>query len=307
MNKNPLIGAHMSIAGGVYNAILHAEAAGCRTVQLFNKSNNQWRAKRLTAEEIDRFHEEVCRTGIAPQVSHTSYLINCGSPSDELYHKSLASLRVEYERCCLLGIDALVMHPGAHTGSGVEVASRRIAAALNDVLDTAPEGETIFCLESTAGAGTTIGRSFAELAHIMELVEDPARIGVCLDTCHLFAAGYDIRTPGGYEATMKECNETVGLERVRVWHVNDSQGELGSRRDRHAHLGKGEIGRAAFGFLMQDPRFLTVPKILETPKEDQPIKMDKMNLAFLRRAAARPTAKKRTVKKAKRTTRRLTA
>ncbi len=297
-----MIGAHMSIAGGVFNAILHAEAAGCRTVQLFNKSNNQWRAKKLTTEEIDRFHEEAERAGIAPRVSHTSYLINCGSPKDDLYHKSVESLREEYERCSVLGIDSLVMHPGAHTGSGVEAASLRIAEALNVILNAVPDSKTVFCLESTAGAGSTIGRSFEELAHIMEMVEDSSRIGVCLDTCHLFAAGYDLRTRGGYTKTMKACDATVGLKNVRVWHVNDSQGELGSHRDRHAHLGQGMIGTDAFGFLMRDRRFRTVPKILETPKEDNPLKMDSINLAFLRRAARKPAVKRKAVGKSKRAT-----
>lgn len=286
----PLVGAHMSIAGGAFNAILQAEKTGCRTVQLFNKSSNQWAAKTLSTTEIDRFHAEAERTGISPLVSHTAYLINCGSPKDDLYEKSITALKIEYQRCVMLGIDYLVLHPGAHTGSGAEAGIKRIAAALNRVHDEFPEGQTKICLEATAGAGSIIGSTFAELQAIIEQVQDDARVGVCLDTCHIFAAGYDIRTDRGYRGMLREFDQIIGRDRLKVWHLNDSRGELGSHRDRHAHLGQGCIGRGSFGFIMREKRFNSVPKILETPKEEDGRQMDQVNLALLRRLA-RPAKK----------------
>ncbi len=287
----PLIGAHMSIAGGVYNAILHAEKAGCRTVQLFNKSSNQWAAKPLTTDDIDRFHAEAERTQIRFCVSHTAYLINCGSPDEALYKKSVAALGVEYDRCCRLELDYLVLHPGAHIGSGVENGINRIGAALNKVLNKYADGRTTICLEAIAGAGSTIGRTFEELQAILDQIEDSSRVGVCLDTCHIFAAGYDIRTKSAYQSTMAAFDRVIGLGRLKVWHLNDSKGECGSHRDRHEHIGRGHIGENAFGLLMRDARFREIPKILETPKEEEGREMDPVNLALLRRLARR-TAKK---------------
>ena len=291
IKDNPLIGAHMSIAGGIFNAILHAEKAGCATVQLFNKSNNQWAAKPLKTEEIDRFHAEAERTNISPLVSHTAYLINCASPADELYRKSVAALKIEYARCVALKIDYLVMHPGAHTGSGTEAGIKRIAEACNTVSDSYPDGPTMICFETTAGAGTIIGSTFEELREIIDLIEDDSRIGVCLDTCHIFAAGYDIRTNSGYKKVIKSFADIIGLDHVKVWHFNDAKVELGSHRDRHEHIGRGLIGKDAFGFILRDPHFRDVPKILETPKQTDGKEMDKVNLAALRRLA-RPPAKK---------------
>ena len=286
-DSGPLIGAHMSIAGGVYNAVLRAEQADCRTVQLFNKSSNQWATKPLAGEDIDRFHAEVERTHIRPCVSHTSYLLNCASPDRALYEKSVAALAVEYDRCNALHLEYLVMHPGSHVGSGLEQGINRIGEALNTVLGSAPDGRTIICLESVSGAGSTIGRHFAELQAIIERVEDNSRVGVCLDTCHIFAAGYDIRTKTTYRATITAFDQAVGLSRLKVWHLNDSKGELGSNRDRHEHIGRGKIGNDAFELLMRDSRFSTVPKILETPKEENGRLMDPVNLAVLRRLANR--------------------
>ncbi|MFC1475525.1 deoxyribonuclease IV [Candidatus Zixiibacteriota bacterium] len=287
----PLIGAHMSIAGGAYNALLHAEKADCRTVQLFNKSSNQWAAKPLSTEEIDRFHAEAERTQIKPCVSHTAYLINCGSPDRALYKKSVTALAVEYDRCCKLGLDYLVMHPGAHIGSGLENGINRIGAALNKVLEKYATGGTTICLEAVAGAGSTIGRTFEELQAILAQIEDQSRVGVCLDTCHIFAAGYDIRTRGAYQSTMAVFDRVIGLERLKVWHLNDCKGELGSHRDRHEHLGRGHLGERAFHFLMRDARFRGVPKILETPKEEDGRAMDPVNLALLRKLARRAAKK----------------
>jgi len=280
-----LLGAHMSIAGGVFNAILEAERFGCTTVQLFNKSSNQWAAKPLTDEEIGHFHAEAERTGIAPLVSHTSYLINCASPDSALYSKSVQALAIEYARCAALEIDYLVMHPGAHTGAGAEQGIRRIADAINTVYHQQPDTRTMICLESTSGAGTIIGGAFEELQAIIDLVEDRPRVGACLDTCHIFAAGYDIRTADGYNQVMAIIDRLLGLKRVKVWHLNDSKGGLSSHKDRHEHIGRGLLGRAAFGFILRDRRFAAVPKILETPKVEDSKEMDPVNLAVLRRLA----------------------
>jgi len=281
----------MSIAGGVFNAFLHAEKAGCRTVQLFNKSSNQWAAKPLETAEIERFHGERERTGIAPVVSHTAYLINCASPDPYLYKRSVGALGIEYARCGVLNIDYLVMHPGAHTGSGIDAGVKRIARGLNTVLDKHPAVRTILCLEATSGAGSIIGGRFEELQAIIERIEDPSRIAVCLDTCHIFSAGYDIRTEKGYRKVMKQFDTLIGLERLKAWHFNDSKGELGSHKDRHEHLGRGQIGADAFGFILRDRRLARVPKILETPKIDDDREMDEVNLALLRRLARRPAKK----------------
>lgn len=282
-----LLGAHLSIAGGVFNAILDAEHLGCTTVQLFNKSSNQWAAKLLTEDEIARFHAETERTGIAPLVSHTSYLINCASPDDALFAKSAQALGIEYARCAALGIDYLVMHPGAHVGAGIERGIRRIAEAINTVYRQQPDIRTIICLEATSGAGTIIGSTFEELRAIMDLVEDGARVGVCLDTCHIFAAGHDIRTVEGYKKVIELFDRVIGLDRLKVWHVNDSKGELGSHKDRHEHIGRGQLGREPFGFILRDHRFARMPKILETPKIEDGEEMDTVNLAVLRGLARR--------------------
>ncbi len=287
----PLIGAHMSIAGGVFNAILAGEEAGCRTVQLFNKSSNQWAAKTLTDKEVEQFQDEAARTKIAPLVSHTSYLINCGSPNPALWKKSVSALGIEYQRCDTLKIDYLVMHPGAHTGSGTEAGIEKIGKAINRVFGKYPRGKTIICLEATAGAGSIIGGTFEELAAIIELVDDSDRIGVCLDTCHIFAAGYDMRTRSGYRSVLVDFDRIVGLNRMKVWHFNDSKGEFASHKDRHEHIGSGHIGRDAFGFIMRDRRFTRVPKILETPKFKGEREMDPVNLRLLRKLAG--TTKKK--------------
>lgn len=280
----PLIGAHMSIAGGVFNAILHAEKAGCRCVQLFVKSSNQWRAKPLTDEEIARFRDERRRTGIGPAVAHSSYLINIGSPDDALYKKSRDALMVEYQRCVQLGIEYLVFHPGAHMGSGIEAGIQRIAAAMDWILSKVPNGDTLLLLEATAGAGSHVGSRFEELKAILDLLEQGNRAAVCLDTCHIFSAGYDIRTESAYKATMKEYDAVLGFSSLKVIHFNDSKFDLGTRKDRHEHIGQGFIGADAFGFFLRDRKLRNVPKLLETPKDEEG-KYDRQNLALLRKLA----------------------
>jgi deoxyribonuclease-4 len=274
-----LIGAHMSIAGGLHRALERGQQVNCRTIQIFLKNSNQWNAKPLTEPDLKLFRENQRKFDIRPIVAHDSYLINLASPNPDLYQKSLNAFIEEIKRANFLGIPYLVLHPGAHVGSGVEAGVSRIAAALNQALDSA-EPSVMILLENTAGQGSTLGHRFEELAAIVEQIKDSNRIGVCLDTCHAFAAGYDIRTQEGYEATMDEFNRLIGIERIRVFHVNDSRKELGSRVDRHFHIGKGCIGLEAFRLLINDPRFLKIPKILETPKGTG-TQEDEQNLATL--------------------------
>ena len=273
------LGSHLSVAGGVSNAVAEAIELELESLQLFTKNASRWEQKPTATEEVDRFlglRDEWGRE--KPVVSHDSYLINLASGDPELWEKSFAALRDELERARILELDGVVMHPGAHKGDGVEEGLQRVAEGIRRILDEAPEGKTRFLLENTAGGGTTLGRSFAELGRLLELIDAPERMGVCLDTCHIFAAGYDIRRPKGYEAMIEELERLIGSEKVRCWHFNDSKGGCGSHLDRHQHIGEGELGKAPFRRILADQRFFGVPKILETPKKNE---MDKVNLRVL--------------------------
>lgn len=276
-----LLGAHMSIAGGVFNAVLDGEKAGCEVVQIFTKQSNQWKAKPLTDDEITRFFDEQKRSRVKVVCAHTSYLINLGSPDDDLYRKSIDAFKIEMERCDVLKIPQLVMHPGSHVGSGEETGLRRIADAFNRILGELPDNKTSICIESTAGQGTNLGYKFEQLARIINMVEDKERVSVCLDTCHIFAAGYKLQDPKDYRATMKEFDDMVGLKRLQVIHFNDSKKPFGSKKDRHEHIGGGELGLEPFRNIMNDRRLNRVPKILETPKSDD-LHEDIENLKILR-------------------------
>jgi deoxyribonuclease IV len=276
-----LLGAHMSIAGGVFNAPIAGKKATCDTVQIFTKSSNQWKAKPLTDEEIARFFEEQENTGVTVSCAHDSYLINLGSPDKELYKKSSEAFEIEYERCNMLKIPSLVMHPGSHLGDGEEAGLKRIADAFNRLFEKHPANRTIVCLETTAGQGTNLGYRFEQLAQIIDWVEDKPRIGICLDTCHIFAAGYPIQTEKDYKATMKEFDTVLGLERLKAIHLNDSKKGFGSKVDRHEHIGKGEMGLEPFRFLLNDKKLSKIPKILETPKGEELLE-DIENLKILR-------------------------
>ena len=241
-------------------------AVNFETVQLFTKNNNQWNAPALSAEQIASFRLALDETGIVDPIAHTSYLINLGSPDDSLWHKSIDAMTVEVERCGLLGIADLVVHPGSHMGAGEEAGVVRIAAALDEVLGrTASLGVTID-LETTAGQGTNLGYRFEQLQDILQRVAQPERLGVCVDTCHIFAAGYSMETLEEYDETIDRLDRSVGLGRLRVWHLNDSCRERGSRVDRHAGIGAGKMGLEPFRHLVNDPRFHDLPLILETPK-----------------------------------------
>jgi len=280
--KEPLIGAHMSIAGGAFNAFISGKEVGCATIQIFTKNNNQWNAKPLTESEITEFKAKQKETGISPVVAHNGYLINVATPDKALATKSKEAMLVEMQRAEQLGVPILVMHPGSHVGTGEKEGIKRIAEAIDWLHDQTKDCLVQIALETTAGQGSHLGYRFEQLAEIIDLTEDKRRLVVCLDTCHVFAAGYDIRTEKDYEKTMNEFDRIIGLKRLKAIHFNDSVKDFGSRVDRHAHIGQGKIGKAGFGFFMNDKRLENIPKLLETPK-DAAGEFDRMNLATLRK------------------------
>jgi deoxyribonuclease-4 len=272
----------MSIAGGVDRAPLRGRETGCETIQVFTKSNRQWQAKPLADREIEAFKRNLAVTGIGPVVAHDCYLLNLAAPSPDVWARSLAAFRVELTRAERLGIPYLVTHPGSHGGSGERDGIARVAEAVNRLHAALPSSRTMILLETTAGQGTSLGFRFEQLAAILAAVEQADRVGLCLDTCHLFAAGYDLRTPAGYRLTMRDLARTLGLSRVKAIHLNDSRQGLGSRVDRHEHIGRGRLGLTAFRLILNDPRLRRVPMILETPKEPDPVVADRANLGVLR-------------------------
>jgi len=275
------LGAHMSIAGGVATALRRGEQVGCETIQIFTKNNNRWAGKPLTPDVRDEFIREQRRTGIRPIIAHNCYLINLASPQAELYERSIMAMLDEMERAEALELTDLVLHPGAHKGTGLNAGVRRIVAALDRLCAATPGYRARLLLETTAGQGTSIGHKFRHLQMIMAGVTRPERLGVCIDTCHLLAAGYEIRTADGYADTMRQLDDAVGLENVRAVHLNDSLRELGARVDRHTHIGQGVLGLEPFRRLVNDARLADVPGVLETPKNDAGDE-DRMNLALLR-------------------------
>lgn len=276
------LGSHVSAGGGADKAIARAVAIDARAFQIFTKNANRWKAKPLDPDVVERFRAGIeAHPEIKHIVAHDSYLINIASPDDAMWDKSRLALQDELHRCDLLGISALVSHPGAHLESGIPQGVKRVVEAINRIQDDMPNGECRLALETTAGQGTTLGSTFEELAAIIDGVEDRDRVVICLDTCHIFAAGYDITSEETYQATMKAFDDIIGLEYLHVLHLNDSLKPFDSHRDRHAHIGEGEIGTAAFGFLMNDHRLDGLPGILETPKDDDPGD-DLRNLEVLR-------------------------
>lgn len=275
------LGAHMSIAGGVDLAVERAAKAGCDALQIFTRNSNQWKARPLAAAEIERFGGLLRERGIFPVVAHGSYLINLASPDPALYGKSSAALGEEIDRCAALEIPYLVTHPGSHMGSGEAEGIARIVSALDRLLDDRPDVRVQVLLETTAGQGQCVGHRFEHLRDILGGVRHAGRVGVCIDTCHIFAAGYDLRTAQGYSEVMASFDEIVGLGSVRAFHLNDCKKDLGCRVDRHEHIGKGFLGAEAFGHLLNDDRFDGLPMLLETPKGPD-LKEDIENLAVLR-------------------------
>ena len=279
----PLFGAHFSVAGGLTNAIATAVRFDCGTLQLFTKNANQWAAKPIADADALAFKAAADSAKLQFLTAHDSYLINLAAPGDELFRKSIGAFVIEWERAEQLGLSYLVTHPGAHVGSGDAVGVQRVIEGLDIASARCPGLKTQILLETTAGQGTSLGHRFEHLAAIRAGVREPDRYGVCLDTCHVFAAGYPIHLREGFDATFEEFDAVIGLEYLKLFHVNDSVKPLGSRVDRHAGLGLGQIGEGAFRMLVNDPRFDALPMILETPKEGPDgEELDPINLAKLR-------------------------
>ena len=276
------LGAHMSIAGGLPLALERGQALGCHAVQIFLKNQRQWAARPLGDDEARAFRAARRASGIAAVFAHASYLINLATPEPTAWRQAVDAFTDELERGEALGLGCVVIHPGSHLGAGVEWGLGRVADAVREALRRTRGYRVRIALENTAGAGGGLGRTLGELGALLDRAERPRRLGVCLDTCHLFAAGYDVRTAIGYEAAIAECAQAVGLERVLAFHLNDAKAPLGSGLDRHEHIGRGELGLAPFRSLLNDRRFAAVPKVLETPKEPEPV-ADRRNLAALRR------------------------
>ncbi|MEE3283338.1 MAG: deoxyribonuclease IV [Planctomycetota bacterium] len=279
----PLLGAHMSVAGGFHNAVDAAAEHGMECVQIFTKNNNQWQARPMDPESVDLFRRRLEETGIRLPCAHASYLINLGSPKDDLWQKSITAMTIELERAEVLGLAGVVLHPGSYTTSSEEDGIERIAEALDVVLLSTDGLEVEVWLENTAGQGTNLGHRFEQLEAIISRLADSSRVGICLDSCHLFAAGYALESPEEYSQTMTEFDETVGRDRLRAWHLNDSKREFGSRVDRHETIGEGHLGLEPFRHILNDPLSDELPMYLETPKGDRDDRtLDEINLETLR-------------------------
>ena len=262
----PRLGAHLSIAGGLPRAVERAHATGCDTLQIFTKPAGQWRARALPPDEVNAFRARAAELGIRPIVAHASYLINLAAPDPDLRRRSIGALTGELDRADALGLAGVVLHPGSYTTGTEHGGLRLVAAAIEEVFESRPPGGAGLLLEHTAGQGTNLGHRFQHLSVLLDANAATDRLGICLDTCHLLAAGYDIATADGYARTLDEFDERIGLSRLQVLHLNDSKHPCGSRKDRHDHIGQGCVGLEAFGRLVRDPRLAAVPMILETPK-----------------------------------------
>jgi deoxyribonuclease-4 len=282
----PILGAHQSIAGGYYRAAERARDCGCQCVQLFTKNNNQWRAKDITSEDAEAFRASLKACGISHPLAHDSYLINLAAPENDLWTKSVDAFVIELFRAEKLGIPYLVTHPGCYTTTSEAAGIRRVIEALDETHRQTQGIRAVTLLEVTAGQGSSLGHRFEHLAAILEGVQDPERLAVCLDTCHLFAAGYPLAPEKEYQATVRKLSRILGLRLVKAIHLNDSKRELGSRVDRHEHIGKGRIGLEGFRLLLNDPRLAKKPMYIETPKEEngepKGLELDRMNLTVLR-------------------------
>jgi deoxyribonuclease-4 len=275
------LGAHMSISGGIHLAPGRGKTAGCGVIQVFTQNSNQWRGKMPTDSDVALFREQWEEAGLHEIVSHDIYLVNLGAAPGEVRDKSLAAFREEMERCARLGIGKIVMHPGSHLGDGETRGIARIVEAFDFLIAATPEYRGKVLLETTAGQGTNLGYTFEHLRAIIDGSAFPDRFAVCFDTCHTFAAGYDITTEDSYRAVFAEFDRIIGLNRLLCFHFNDSKKGLGCRVDRHEQIGQGAMGLSGFRYLMNDPRFTAISKILETPKGDND-EMDAVNLRLLR-------------------------
>jgi len=276
----PKLGAHESVGGGLHLAFERIKQVGGDVLQIFTRNQRQWTPAELKAEEVRLYREAHEESGKITVASHGSYLINFATAKEELLQKSTRAFVLELQRCQQLRIPYVVLHPGSHGGDGVETGLNRFVAGLDGAIKQS-ETDVEVLVETTAGQGTGLGRSFEELAYILQNSRCSSQLGVCVDTCHIFAAGYDIRSAEKYNATIQDLDNQVGLQRVKFFHLNDSKKDLGSRVDRHEHIGKGAIGLAGFKHLLNDSRFAGLPMTLETPKSDT-LEEDRENLKTLR-------------------------
>ncbi len=276
-----LLGSHTSVSGGIHKAFERAASIGATTMQVFVKNASQWYGKPCTEEDVSKYHEAEAQANIRPVIAHAAYLINLCAANPAIRKKSREGFLDELRRCEMLGIKALVVHPGAHVGAGEDEGIKCIAESLNTVHEQTKDFRTLSTLETPAGQGTTLGYRFEQLRRIIDLVDEKDRVAVCIDTCHLFAAGYPVHTKEGWDATIKEFDEIVGLGRLVAVHVNDSMKPFGSKLDRHEHIGKGVMGLEGFRAMMNDERLVNVPKILETDKSED-LHEDVENMRVLR-------------------------
>lgn len=312
----PLFGSHLSVAGGLYKAVDAAAELGMSTVQIFTHSPSQWSVKAvaedvagtnsasrwqpklLADDDIRRFREAIARTGITRPCAHDSYLINLGSPDDELWERSLEAIVAELERAESLDLEGVVMHPGSFVSSTEAEGQARIVKGLNEAHRRTKGFHCQYWLETTAGQGTNLGYRFEQIAYVLNEVKAPERLGVCVDSCHIFAGGYPLQTKAEYDATMSEFDELIGVDKIRAWHLNDSKKPLGSRVDRHHHIGEGCLGIEPFRHIVNDPRFADTPMYLETEKGMRDgVNLDAMNLATLQGLIAKPAKKKAQAKR----------
>ncbi len=273
-----LIGAHISTQGGLHTAFERAEAINASAAAIFSKNGNQWKGKTLTDDDCALF---ASKRNVRPMLTHASYLINLATTNEEFHRKSIAAMIDELDRAERLGIHAVVLHPGAHMGAGADAAIDQIARSFDQIHAAIPNHRVVTLLETSAGQGSCVGCTFEELGKMVAAIDDKQRVGICFDTCHVFAAGYAINTRDGYARTIDEMEQHVGLDNVGAFHLNDSKRPLGSRVDRHQHIGKGEIGLEAFRLLLNDQRFARIPKVIETPKTIETVS-DRRNLRVLR-------------------------
>ncbi|MCE5258033.1 MAG: deoxyribonuclease IV [Chloroflexi bacterium] len=277
----PRLGAHMSIDGSPAQALVRGQQVGCETIQIFTRNANRWSSRDLTDKEIADFHQACLSIAISPVVAHSSYLINLGSPDDVLWEKSIDAAVTEVQRCQVLQLSTYILHPGAHMGTGEEAGLRRITVGLDRVLEATADTQVIITLETTAGQGSSLGCTFEHLGYMIANSIMPERLGVCFDTAHALAAGYEYRQPDTYRTMWEHFNQVIGIDKLRAIHMNDSKKDLGSRVDRHEQIGQGFVTLEAFRMLLNDPRLVRIPMILETPKGPEMLE-DIQNLAVLR-------------------------
>ena len=279
---NLILGAHFSIAKGLHDAVYQAKSYGCNALQMFTKNATAWKERTVTQAEQERFEQAKTETGIHTIATHTSYLINLASPDPKKHAMSYGALKQEIIRSSALKIPFCVLHPGAHMDSGIDAGLLKISDSINSLFSETEESTSRLLLETTAGQGSGLGHTFEQLAEIINRIERKERIGVCLDTCHIFTAGYDIRTQETYQQTMNHFDATLGLNLLFAIHINDSKKDFGSRVDRHTHIGKGALGVDAFKHILNDERLFHVPKLLETAHTEGDIDWTQRNLDLLR-------------------------